>query len=319
MSRPKLDLSYLDPEQHAHLTSLTRSPQYAWPIIGLWMLVIGTYITSDVLAILGHIPLWLGATINSVIGYYAFTIVHDAIHRSISRRGKLNDFFGQSAALLGAPYLSLKLFRWGHLQHHRFTGEKGDPDLILHGPAWSLPFRWLIIDLLYLRHTLRYLQVTDDSAVRKLLRESLLMAAVTAVAFGAATVAGYGAHVLMLWFVPSRVIFLLLGFSFFWLPHVPHDTAQSQNFTRATTMRLGWEWLLGPLLQNQNYHLIHHMYPGTPSSNHRKVWQLTQTAFRQHDLAIQPSFSIQPKIIAGQVEPLGIEPDTPTPARTATV
>lgn len=308
-SRPQLDLSYLDPSQYAELRDLTRSPRYAWPVICLWLVVIGTYLSSYVFAFLGHIPLWVGMVVNSLIGYYAFTVVHDAIHRSITRRPQLNEFIGQSAALLGAPYLSLKLFRWGHLQHHRYTGGPGDPDLILHGKAWTLPFRWLVIDVLYLRHTLRYLRETDDNAVRKLLRESLLMALVTGVVFAAATAAGYGMHLVMLWLIPSRIIFLSLGFSFFWLPHAPHDTAQSENFTRATTMRLGWEWLLGPLLQNQNYHLIHHLYPGTPSSNHGKVWKLTKTALKRHDMAIQPPFRIKPKIVRGMQEPI---PSVPT-------
>jgi rubredoxin len=35
-------------------------------------------------------------------------------------------------------------------------------------------------------------------------------------------------------FIPSRMIFLTLGFGFFWLPHVPYDVEQEHNFTGAT-------------------------------------------------------------------------------------
>jgi beta-carotene hydroxylase len=106
----------------------------------------------------------------------------------------------------------------------------------------------------------------------------------------------------MLWFIPSRLIFLGLGFSFFWLPHLPHDTVQDDNFTRATTLRLGYEWLLSPALQWQNYHLIHHMYPTTPFYNNSKVWRLLEPELRKQDLAIQHGFALYPTIYLGAAE-----------------
>ena len=111
---------------------------------------------------------------------------------------------------------------------------------------------------------------------------------------------GYGLQVLMLWFLPSRLILLTLGFSFFWLPHVPHDTTQEENFTRATTVRQGFEWFLGPVLQYQNYHLIHHLYPMTPFYNNYKVWQLLEPELRKKDLAIQHDFDIVPVVYPGR-------------------
>ena len=106
--------------------------------------------------------------------------------------------------------------------------------------------------------------------------------------------AGYGWHLLMLWLIPSRVLFVTLGFAFFWLPHVPHDTAQADNLTRATTVRLGHEWILSPLLQCQNYHLIHHLWPTTPFYNNRRVWRLVEDQLRQQDLSIQHGLALYP-------------------------
>jgi fatty acid desaturase len=108
------------------------------------------------------------------------------------------------------------------------------------------------------------------------------------------TASGYGLDVVMLWFIPSRVIFLTLGFSFFWLPHVPHDVEQETNFTAATTIREGAEWFMGPVLQNQNFHLIHHLFPMTPFYNNHKVWHLLEAELRKKELSIQHNFSIQP-------------------------
>jgi fatty acid desaturase len=112
------------------------------------------------------------------------------------------------------------------------------------------------------------------------------------------TARGFGLDVLMLWFIPSRVIFLTLGFSFFWLPHVPHDVEQESNFTRATTIREGAEWIMGPALQNQNYHLIHHLYPMTPFYNNHRVWHLLEAELRKKELAIQHRWAIKPEIHA---------------------
>lgn len=296
MSKPQFRLSHLDPQQHAELHALTRPRQWSWPTIALWVLVVGGYASSYLGSLAGWIPLWLGCVVNSALGYFAFTIVHDSIHRAICRNKRLNDWIGQSAVSLGAPYISLELFRWAHLQHHRFANGPGDPDTVLHGPAWSLPLRWMVIDLWYLRHVLR----SPDPLARQYLRRSLPLAIGTALLFGALLLGGYGWHLLMLWFIPSRLLFIALGFAFFWLPHVPHDTPQADNFTQATTVRIGHEWLLGPALQAQNYHLIHHLYPTTPFYNNYKVWKLLEPELRGYDLSIQRGFAIQPERLAGR-------------------
>ena len=130
-------------------------------------------------------------------------------------------------------------------------------------------------------------------------------------------VAGNGFEVLMLWFIPSRLIQLALGFSFFWLPHAPHDVTQEENFTRATTIREGHEWLLAPLLQYQHVHLIHHLYPSTPFYNNHRVWQLVERALRRHDLAIQKGFAIRPTVVAGGQNPRSTDSPAPTSAAPA--
>lgn len=292
MSNKPLSLDSLAPADLAHFKALTTTPRLSWPVFSLWLMVMTVYIGTDVLAFMGLVPLWAGMIVNSLIGYYAFTVTHDSIHRAVSTNTRLNDFIGQSAVMLGAPYVSLKLFRWAHILHHRYTNGPRDPDIVLHGAWWTLPFRWMLIDLLYLVYTLR----NGDKVSKPYLRSSLKLTAATALVFGALIATGYGWHVLMLWFIPSRMIFLMLGFSFFWLPHVPHDTVQEQNLTRATSVRIGHEWILGPALQGQNYHLIHHLYPTTPFFNNRKVWQLLEPQLRRRDLAIQHGFDIQPTI-----------------------
>jgi len=294
MKKQPIALEALSPERLAVFRALTSTPPLAWPTAALWLLVMGVTLATDVAGFMGALPLWQGAIINSLVGYLAFSVIHDAIHRSVAKHARLNDFMGQSAALIGAPYLNLALFRWGHLRHHRFTNGPMDPDSVLHGRWWTLPLRWVLIDFFYLRYALRH----GDEASRAHLKTSVRWATYTALLFVGLVAAGYGRELFWLWFVPSRMVFLMLGFSFFWLPHVPHDTEQAENFTRATSVRLGQEWITGPALQGQDFHLIHHLFPMTPFYNNRAVWRLLEPELRQHELAIQHGFAIRPVIHA---------------------
>lgn len=282
----------LDFARRAELERLTRMRGTSWPAVGLCALLVAGIVASDALAVLGAIPLWLGMLANTVIGYLAFSVVHDAIHRAVARNARINDAIGQIAVLMIVPYVHLGLFRWGHIQHHRFAVSEQDPDRAFRGPWWQLPLRWAFIDLAYFREVLR----ADDPRARRFLRPSLWMLVVTVAAVIGLTVAGYGMEVLLLWFLPSRFVQMLLGFAFFWLPHVPHDVSQAENFTRATTMRLGHEWLLGPLLQYHNYHLMHHLYPTTPFYRHGRLWRLLEPELRGGELAVQHGFALRPRI-----------------------
>jgi fatty acid desaturase len=259
--------------------------------------LIASFLLSDVLGVTRMLPLWVCTLVNGVVGYVAFSVVHDSIHRSISTNVTLNDWVGRLALPLAVPYATVGVFRWNHIQHHRFANGPKDPDLVFQGPWWQLPFRWMFIDGFYLRHLLRNL----DKTSRPYLWGALRASAVAFPLMGVLIWYGYGLEVLMLWFIPSRLIMLSLGFSFFWLPHVPHDTVQADNFTRATTVRLGYEGLMNVLLQYQNFHLIHHLYPNTPFYNNGKVWHLLEPELRKHELAIQHGFDIHPQIHPGAV------------------
>lgn len=292
MSNVIVALNGLAPEQRQQFQMLTKAPPIAWPTVVLWAVLCVTFIGVYFICGTGRAPLWLGMILNSVIGYVAFSVAHDSIHRSISKSARINDAVGQIGMMLVLPYVDLRMFRWAHILHHRFASGPKDPDIVLHGPAWSLPFRWMLIDVIYFIHSLKH----GDRVSKPFLRSSLRLFVVVVAAIAVLTWAGYGPAVLMLWFIPSRLILLALGFSFFWLPHVPHDVSQEQNFTQATTIREGYEWLMNPALQYQNFHLIHHLYPTTPFYNNGKVWRLLEAELRKKDLAIQHGFSIQPKI-----------------------
>lgn len=103
------------------------------------MILVTGVATSDVLALTGVIPLWAGLIANSLLGYLAFSVAHDAIHRAVCRNTRVNDWIGQIAVLMIAPYVHLGLFRWGLVQHHRFAVSDKVPDRVFRGPWWQLP------------------------------------------------------------------------------------------------------------------------------------------------------------------------------------
>jgi beta-carotene hydroxylase len=292
MSKAVIPLDALSPEQKALFRQLTSAPPVSWPTVTLCLTLIVTFVSVYALCGSGVLPLWVGTVVNSIVGYVAFSVAHDSIHRSVSSNTRLNDAIGQLGLLIVLPYVDLRMFRWAHILHHRYASGPKDPDIVLHGRWWTLPFRWMCIDLIYFVHALRH----GDKVSGPYLRGSLKLAAVFLLVVAGCIYAGFGAEVLWLWFIPSRLILLMLGFSFFWLPHVPHDVSQEENFTQATTVRLGHEWLMGPLLQHQNFHLIHHLFPMTPFYNNPKVWRLLEAELRKKDLAIQHGLAIQPTI-----------------------
>ncbi|AXQ28483.1 fatty acid desaturase [Solimonas sp. K1W22B-7] len=295
MSKTIVALDNLGPDEIARFRELTAAPPVAWPTVILNILLIATFLSVYGFCGTGQWPLWLGLVVNTTVGYVAFSVAHDAIHRSISRNTRLNDVMGQLGMNIVLPYVDLRMFRWAHILHHRFANGPRDPDRVFKGPWWSLPFRWAFIDLCYFVYALR----NGDKVSKPFLQACLRRLVVFVVALAALVWAGYGLEVLMLWFIPSRLIQMALGFSFFWLPHVPHDVSQEENFTRATTIRRGHEWLLGPVLQYQNFHLIHHLYPMTPFYNNGKVYRLIERELQHKELAVQHGFAIHPTIHPG--------------------
>jgi beta-carotene hydroxylase len=288
-------------EKAEALRVLVQPPLIAWPTLMLFAFSVCGVVGTGVLAASGRMPLWAGAFLNMIFMYPLFGVGHDGTHRSISSNPMLSDAVYRVALFLLAPHATPALFRWAHMQHHRFTNGPKDPDRGLHGgPRWALPLRWAFFDVVYFT----FPGLRTDPAGRTLLPKALVNAVLIAAAIGALCWWGYAYEVLMLWFIPARVTMLIFGFLFFWLPHAKDDVTAQENLTLATAHRLGHEWLLGPLLQFHNYHLLHHLWPATPPYRHPSVWRLMEPELRQRELAIQHGFAITPTIVKpGSVAP----------------
>ena len=275
---------------------LTRIPVFSWPVVTIAIGGIFLSIITVFAALLGNIPYGLATVILAFIFYWFFSVIHDAAHRSITQNKKLNDLIGQLVISLVLPYANLELLRWAHIEHHRFTNEKdSDPDYWSHGAWYTLPFRWATIDMNY---ALRLFQ-SNSSNRHKLIRNFIpyLIFGLSIILLIIAT--GYGAEYFWLSFLPSRIMFMAIGFTFFWLPHNhwsgnEPEYEQKNNYSMATSIRRGKEWLMNLLLQYQNYHLVHHMWPTTPFYNNEKVYRLLEQEFSNRDLMVAEDFKIYP-------------------------
>lgn len=277
------------------LRALTYPPFLAWPTFWMWAVAMVGVVICDVLALRGDLSYYIACVLNVAFMYPLFGVIHDATHRAISSNAILNDWIGRLGLLLIAPHGTLGMFRWAHMQHHRYTNGPKDPDQWVHGRWWTLPFRWMSFDIGYLL----FIPRKGDALGKRQLRSTFIALAGLLVLIATLVWAGYGLEVLVLWLIPSRLTMMLFGCVFFWLPHVKDDISAQENLTLASTMRLGGERWLGPLLQFHNYHLLHHLYPSSPPYQHPRIWKLIEPELRQRDLAVQYGLDIHPTVVPG--------------------
>ena len=246
------------------------SPPIAWPTLGVLALALATSAAGVALGTSGAVHPAAAVLLCAVAAYLAFTPLHEAAHQSISRSPALNGAIGRVAAmLLLGPFSAVRHF---HLEHHRHTNDPVlDPDHWSgRGPWWLLPLRWLTQDLHYYARWMRSVRTRPRAEVVEiLLTFSLQLAAI-----GALVALGHGVSALLYWVLPARLAIGFLAFALDWLPHRPHDVLAADDrhlATRVTPSR----WL-EVLLLGQNYHLVHHLYPGVPFYRYRRIWESRQ-------------------------------------------
>lgn len=239
----------------------------AWPTVLLTLTCLLVWLTGIELVWSGLLPLWAGGMLSFVAAFAAFTPMHDASHQSVGRSGWLNEVVGRLASIpLMAPFLA---FRYLHLEHHKHTNEPDrDPDFWSgSGPSWLLPLKWLSQDLHYY---VIYARVSRQRPVSEVIEawSTFVVMYGTAAVFIAN---GFWLETLVLWLIPARLAIAALAWGFDYLPHRPHDTPAREDRFRATHI-IG-NWWLTPLFLYQNYHLIHHLYPGVPFYRYIAVWK----------------------------------------------
>lgn len=251
-------------------------PHMAWPTVFLFIAACILFGGSTYFTMNNTLPIVIGLTCNAIAQFIFFTVLHDSSHRALSQIQWLNESLGSIAAFILLPVAGIRIFRYVHMQHHRFTNEGGvnDPDEWCgKGKKWTLPLRWMTLDLHYIVWYGRKWSTRPKKEKKELLITCLTgITLITVLCLN-----GYFLWVLLLWLIPARIATTWLALAFDFLPHYPHDVKASENELRATHIKPNTTWIMTPLFLCQNYHLIHHLYPRIPFYRYPWVWKVAKS------------------------------------------
>jgi beta-carotene hydroxylase len=271
------------------LNRLKSAPPVAWPTTALFIVCCSVIGLVWHAGIMGTLPLWQGMVINGIAAYFLFSVVHDSSHMAVSRNRLLNDALGRIGLVYFAPLAPMDVARYIHMSHHRHTNDpQRDPDSYSHKLDFWFPLRWLNFDWYY---TKWFFQQGGDFAKRKY--GALALYAAFILGSCAAIIAlGHWKELLMLWFLPTRISSFLFVLVFSYLTHQPFETLGRDNEYKATALRLGADWFWGPVMTGHNYHLIHHLYPGAPFYNYRRIMVLKRKEIMAENPLMPPTWGL---------------------------
>jgi len=212
-------------------------------------------------------------------------LMHDAAHRTLLAKPKLNDWVG--LYVLGAPVgADLFLYRPYHLTHHRHTQQEQDPDLELSAPfpiSRASLRRKITRDLLgitgYQRRVLQIKQAMGASTDRRTTRLARLWRAerafltTNALLFGVLLLVGHGWLYLSLWLWPLFTGYQLVSRLRNIAEHAVVGSADDPLRNTRTTLASWWERMtVAPYWVN--HHLEHHLFVNMPCWNLPKAHRL---------------------------------------------
>jgi beta-carotene hydroxylase len=253
-------------------------------IVVTFILVLALWVAIIALGSTGHLALWIGALINTVVATMFYMPLHEAVHGNISgRQAKYRTIENLVGALSSIPLgISFATHRPSHLRHHAFTNDPDrDPDHFTFGRLIDLPMKWFFVALVT-----TFLPVfAFIPAARKILPQQIgrslagdsnrasgllqlrfwlltTLALVLAIPFGLLVPA------LLLWYLPSRIQALWLLFIFAWYPHHPASDTGRYVDTRIAVFP-GSRFLI----RGHDHHALHHLYPQVPHYRLRALWQ----------------------------------------------
>ena len=248
------------------------TPDFAWPTLLLALALFLVFATATSLALAGRIPIWLAAALNTVFVYALYTVVHEAVHSSISSRRKDLRWVDMPVGMIACVplWLFFHHHRKSHRVHHARTNQDDDPDIYARGSFLGWCFWRLPRTLLAYFNPLQLRRECDRFGLT--IRERRLTMASFAAYAGLVLGligTGHGYQLLMLWFIPWWIGQSVMLTLFTWTPHHDHGETGRYRNTRVSIWPGGNALLLG-----QGYHLIHHMIPSVP-------WYRYESTFRE--------------------------------------
>jgi len=253
-----------------------------------------------VVLFLGVVLLWTGSTalylaeigsaipaffVNTLAAYVGFTVLHEAAHGNIRGRSRYSRRWEVVMGWVSGAFLTVpfSVFRHLHLTHHAHTNHPHkDPDYwVASGRWWVVTLKSMSIILAYYWHFAQTLSGQPTTREKRYRMQSIAgFAWVYLVTFWGIGI-GQGLAVFVLWWGPALLAsgFLALGFN--WLPHHAHQHQEKYRHTRIFCFAGLKGHVLSVILLAQNYHLIHHLHPGLPFYQYRRVFGLLRPELEQ--------------------------------------
>jgi beta-carotene hydroxylase len=246
------------------LTGAAASDLWGNPTVVLFGAALLTCVAGTAGFFTGALAAPLVVLINSAGLYLGFTVLHEAVHGVAHRRGRVGRALGTVTGFLLT--FTFPFFRGVHLSHHAHTNHRGrDPDAVLGRlPPALAP--WLGGSVLYASYHLSYFRHRlwrSRAELVEVVACDVLYLAILA----SAIALDWLPQLLILWVLPLALTLHVLVYTFDFLPHYPHDSTQRLYNARAYGGRLA-----ACLHLNQNYHLVHHLWPAIPWYHYRRAY-----------------------------------------------
>ncbi len=246
----------------------------AWPTAALCLVALAVQVSSSAAGVSGLWPAALVVAVNTACAYAQFTVLHDAVHRCLSRLYWLNEIFGYAATfVLCGPYAAI---RRNHLHHHAHTNDpREDPDFWVAGGTWlSMSLRCLTMLQMHYWTYLTRLRRRDSAFV-----QSLATIAVIVVLHAWAWRAGHLRDLLLSWTLPAQLAVAALALTFDYWPHRPHT--ERGRFKDTANILPAW---LDPFFLCQNLHAVHHLFPQLPWYRYREAHGVLDEGLKRADV-----------------------------------
>ncbi|MEM9933354.1 MAG: fatty acid desaturase [Bacteroidota bacterium] len=235
--------------------------------------------------------LWIAYPIM-VFGFYtSFTPLHDATHRAVSSNKLLNDLLGTISGNLLFPLSNAAGYRYLHLAHHRYVGDKDlDPDEGMVGiPTKYFPFGYIVLlftDLLWVYWL--FFKAWKRTPVKT--RINVLSMIFGNIFFHLAWFLSPYWFEYMLWFyLPNR---LAIGYTSWAFAHTPHPEGMHwHDFPFQSTYNLTSNKLYLKSFWGQDFHAMHHFLPHIPWFKYHKVWHLANGVFSTKHIPVKEILS----------------------------
>lgn len=254
---------------------LTQLPLVAPMEIGLGLVAYALFISSTWLYLDGSIPLLAMWLVSSFAVYLSFTPLHDATHRTVSRHRGVNDAIGTWCCLLLLPGITTRIYRYLHLEHHRYAGDPDrDPDEpFVSAPSWQLPFVLAFLDVLWVTWYLRHWNSRPtDERLEFALGVSFYIG--LHIAF---FISPYALEFLLCFVIPQRLGLFYVSWFF---AHIQHpEGIEWETDPLQTTYKIKLSRFADILMLGQATHCIHHLAPSIPYYRYNRAWRIGKEIF----------------------------------------